>query len=531
MGIPGLFRVLSPLLALAGLTLATPAQGLHKEEALGFEFRPPRGWKQIPIRPDESFMVAKYRSDDVERAVDPKTGKQLTHVPEVWVVALLDSKVDGVPEQETRGGTRYKDFQDFLQANYPHGFFVEEESSSDHRGVPVTEFSIRVEADIDVLERRIVARVYDVEVGQIALSYEVIEDAYREHRSDIDRMLKSFNAIPRSGTIQLGVRDSTFLSSSELEEMTPAERKEKKIEAQRAEWENMVAALPEGWDSGEFEGVLVVTHADKKFTRAVAEHVNAVYGWLEDAFPDVGSGEYARRPIVRICDSQEEERAFRDGSGTYWVYGTHLVTHEARRDESWEWEYIGARALEIWFRERDPELYATLPSWLAVGLREVTSSATSKRGKLEFGMGDREKMMRGDLPKADELMDLQELFALTTEELNEFGERDNWKPWFQCVAATRFFVDSGGKRYQVMLADYLKNLRAALDSFEEQDKEAMKDRKRPENEEEEAALRKEIEDLIKRRERELIDQATEATFGEWDRGDWLSLQRAFSRSM
>ena len=525
-------RLLPRLLVLVALLYAAPAaraQDVYKDEALGFELRPPKGWKQIPNRPDETYLVLKYQAPDVDRALDEKTGALFEHRPEMMAIAFLEG--DDVPEQKTPQGTTYRDVQEYLKDNYEHGFFVEDEQTNKHKGTPVTIQSIKIEAGIGVLERYITAWTFDVEVGRVTVTYEAISDAMKEHRGEIDKLMKSFKPIKRTEEIVLGRTTDDFLSSEDLEELTPKERKEKKLEAQRAEWLAMVAGLPDGWESEEIDGVPVVTHASKKYTKGVVEQVNAVYAWLEDNFSEVGKGEFARKPIVRICDSFEEERAFLDGSGRALMYGTHLVTHDPTKSGILTSDFIASRALGVWFQERDAELWFGMPAWLREGLERVLGSAVVKRGKLDFRPHQIELMLKGDKPDEDELIRMQELFLITAEEVNEAAKQDNFKPYFQCITTTRFFVDSGGKKYKSVLADYLVNLRRALDEYEAENEDKLKDRKRPENEEEEAAMQEELESLIRNRSRELQERAMELTFGGWDDGDWQSLQRAYGRTL
>jgi hypothetical protein len=173
----------------------------------------------------------------------------------------------------------------------------------------------------------------------------------------------------------------------------------------------------------------------------------------------------------------------------------------------------------------------TLPAWIRFGLQAILEAATVKRGKLDFGPTKAEQYLRLEMPKADELMELQQLFALDSEQIDRQVEQEDYKALLQCITATRFFADSGGKKYQALLTEYLDNLRQALDEFDEKQVDAWKGRKAPENEEEEAAMRKEIESAIKSREKELLERAAELTFGQWDRSDWHTLQRAYGRSL
>lgn len=523
-------RVASATLALLLLATGNLAQGAHKDERLGFEVRTPRKWKQIPIRPDESWIVGKYQAAKAERSQDPETGLQLSHTPELLIVAFLDPDEEDAPKQETRGGNVYNDYQDFLRANYSQGFFIAGEKQITHKGLEVTVLDIEVSGEARISAKRITTWLYSVEIGTIAVAYEVMQASYKDHRSSIDKVMKSFKVIPRTKRIKLGVRDGSFLSSVELDKLTPADRREHKIEAQRLEWENMAQAMPKGWDAMEIDEVFVITHAGKKYTKDVVNHVNNLRTWLDGALPSVGPDEHARPPLVRICKDEAEEKAFREGSGTYSVRGTHLVTHEGSRAATWEWEYVGSRTLMVWFQERDAELYTALPRWLAVGLNEVARSAVSKRSKLDFRVGDTEKMFREDLPKASEMMSLSQLFSLSREEFNAHGKRKDWKPWFQAVAATRFFVNSNSKKNREILDSYLVNLRKALDEFEAKDREEEK-LVAPTNEEEENAYFEARLKLIEKRERALLDRAFELTFGSWDKGKWMKLQRTFGRAL
>ena len=511
--------------------LAAPpasAQGVHADEAIGFQVRPPRGWKQIPMRPDESYLVGKYQAEDAERVLDPKTGRQLVHTPEILIVAFLDSSIEGVPKQKTRYGKKYRNFKDFLEANYSQGYFVEEEEEDEHDGRPVTKLSIQVEAKISYTAKRIIAWEYETEVGTVAVSYEVAEEAFKDHRNDVTRMMRSFKLIPRTEEIRLGVRETDFVSSDELKQLTPDERKEYKLKAYHSEWENMAAALPDGWDALEINDVLVVSHADKKHAKEVVQHIRNLYEWLNESFEEVGGGEFARYPLVRICKDRKEERAFREGSGTYGVSGTHLVTYEGDKNADFSWEYIGGRTYAIWFLERDRELYYAMPRWLSTGLYQLARNTTSKGSKLRFSDAWWKQFIPDDLPKADDMMEISRLFMLSKEEFDAYGKRQEWTPWYQSVLLTQFFVES--KRNRVVLADYLVNLRQALDELQAQE-EGDGERPKPKNEEEEAALRKEREARIEKRERQLLDRAFQLTFEDWDTGDWLSLQRSFGRSL
>ncbi len=516
------------------------AQDSHKDERLGFQLRIPRGWTQIPVRTDEPWIVGKYRSPKAEHALDPTTGNTLEHHPELIIIALLDATAlkpvteEGASEDEDEEqaafAKTYRDYKEYMRDNYTHGHFIEKEETASHGGLSVTRLEIKAERDLNFAEKRIVTWIYDTEVADVAVQIEVMADSYKKLQSTINDSLKSFKVIPRTEELLVPAPEAGFLSSIELAKLTPAERKQKKIEAQRREWERMIRDLPKGWTASEIDGVYVLNHADDKFAKKVVEQIRAILAWLNETFPEVGPYEYARPPIVRICKDADEESAFRKGSGTYSVAGTHLVTHKGTRAESWEWEYIGSRTLQIWLLERDPKLWAVLPRWLRVGLDELLSSAKLQSGKLVFEMGDLERSVREELPRdEDESMSVRRLLSLSREEFDSFGEQEDWRTWCQAVAMTRYFVGARSKKTRELLASYLSNLRLIQDELESQ--EGDQEEKVPRNEEEEERFFKQREEWVKAWERKILDQTLERTFSGWSPGDWADLNRDFRRSL
>jgi hypothetical protein len=542
--------------ALALLTSATlaSAQDSHKDERFGFKVKVPRGWEQIPLRSDEKWIVGRYRSPKAETTVDPTTGYALRHNPELQIVALPHRKAsprkpETEPKPEGEGTTTgtgteakkpapekfYRDYQAFMKETYGRGHFVDKEESGTHAGLPVTKIEIKAERDVYEAEMRVFAWVFETELADVAVQVEIMADSQRELRSTIDGVLKSFTVIPRTQPLEeAGATEAGFLSAHELAKLTPAERKEKKIEAQRLEWERTTKDLPEGWSASVIDGVCVVSHVEPAFGKKVVEQINAMYAWLDVTFPEVGKFEYARPPIVRICASSEEESVFRGGgSGWYWDGGTQLVTHKDSQDWwDFEWDYIGSRTLQVWFQERDPEVWGGLPRWLAIGLNDVASGARMKSGKLVFDQGDNKKWWwREEAPDLDEnAISIKTLLTLSRDDFDGFLKRDDWKIWWQTVALTRFFVEARSKKTRQILTDYMTNLHQVLSELEAQD-DGGKEKAPPKNEAEEEALFKKKQEWLKARERAILDQSLARTFPGWTSADWKSLDREFRRSL
>ena len=518
------------------LSVSSSAQALHKDERIGFLLRPPRGWVQIPVQVDEAWIVGRYRSEEVERVVDPDSGRQLEHHPELHIIAFLRPKAEPEEDQDAGEGEveiereTYRDYMDYMRGTYTQGFFVEEEEVIRHGGVDVTCLQIKAERDYKVSEKKILTWIYPTELGEVAVHLEVVEDSFKKYRSAFRKCLKSFKTIERTKELAAGTSEASFLSSIAMKKLKPGERRAIKIERQRASWEKMIEDLPKGWKASELDGVYVVNHGSAKFAKKVVAHVKAIMAWMDETFPEVGPYEYARPPIVRICADQSEEQAFREGSGVSWWAGNHLVTHEARRDDSWEWEYIGERTFKNWFWERDAELYAALPRWYYVGLKEVVESCRSKGRKLDFPMGDLEKFTREDMPRDDGRMPLKAMLTLSRAEFDAYGDQKDWSVWCQAVAFCRFAVNARSKIHREIIPEYLTNLRVVLDELQAEDDRRGEDPV-PTNEEEETALMQKRRERILEREAKILELTFERTFGDWDRGDWLGLERAFGRSL
>lgn len=538
----------SALVALLALFCcsALALQDVHKDERLGFKLRAPRGWEPIPLRSDEQWIVGRYRSPKTETAVLKSTGYSVEHNPELQIVAFVLKKVapSKTSDEEKKPGEggdakpkapkSYRDYQEYMRETYGRGHFVEKEESGTHAGLPVTKFEIKAEAETWRAEMRVITWVYSTEVADIAVQIEVMADALKKQRSTIDDVLNSFAVIPRTQPLESGATEASFLSAAELAKLTPAERKLKKIETQAREWEKITGNLTAGWTASEVDGVYVVSHVDNNFAKKLVEQIHAIYDWLDTNLPEVGKFEHARTPIVRICADREEENTFRNGSGSYWEAGTHLVTHKGSKD--WwdtEWDQIGSRALGIWFQERDPKLWAALPSWLQIGLMQVVGGARIQGGKLVFKMGDQEEWFRGYYPSVkDDSMSVRTLFTLTDEDFSSVSRQGDGKIWWQAVSLTRFFVEARSKKTRQLLTDYMGNLNQVLGELESKDgKDQDKDKPPPKNEEEEERLYKQRQEWLKSRERALLDQSLARTFPGWSSADWKSLDREFRRSL
>jgi len=85
--------------ALGGLAARGWAQGWHQDERYGYKLQPPRGWKPIPLKASENWLIAKFLSDSKDRWND-EDGWTWEHEPELMVIAFVHEAIENA--QRTR---------------------------------------------------------------------------------------------------------------------------------------------------------------------------------------------------------------------------------------------------------------------------------------------------------------------------------------------------------------------------------------------------------------------------------------------
>lgn len=525
-------------LALLAAALATPAlaqKGVHKDPRIGFELKPPKDWVQIPLADGEEWIVAKYQSPKDDRAYDKDSQSSWTLRPELLVIAFLDEAIKraDVEEDEDEGERKevrvrvtypFRNYQEFLEKTMS-GFYIQEDETTKAAGLPARKLVVRAEGGGGA-PVRFEAWVFTTELGEVAVQLDCFEASYDEYKSLIDRTLKSFKTIPRTADLDIRGRTGGFVSLV-LVDLDPAERKLRRQEAERDEWMRLSGGLPSGWSAKEIQGVNVLNHSDEAFAKKCVERVNAVRRWLDDTFPQIGQGEYTRTPIMRICESREEERSFLRGTGLR--SGTEIVTHKDTTfgATSGEWTYISERTLQMWFFDRDFDLWINLPAWLSVGMSRAVGFADVKGKSLDFGTDYFKRWLR-DIE--GEPMPARSLLDMTGERLYEDQSAGNSRSTVQSMALVRFLVDGRSKKYRQVLPDYLAHVSALVAEMKAERKDAPKAEK-PKSEEEEEAYFEQKKSRAKEQEQHVLQEALRRTFGSWSEADWAAFERDYRASI
>lgn len=531
-------------LAVALFALAPSARADHKDARLGFTMQTPRGWTPLPMKVDEKWLVADYQGDKPFFWTDKASGWTNEHRPDMQVVAFVSEDIKA-KAKVTKGTDKkgnesifiefdspYKDYKDYMQRRYSGGgWFIEKEEQTTVGDVKVTAYEIRVEKLSYSGPKRIITWIYHIQDVDVAVQFEMLTDAAPKLSQEVARCLKSFKVIPRSGeALSNNVSTGKRLTLLDMDEVSPEERKNARISLEKEAHELATKKLTEGWNAKRMGRFYVLNHSDEKLAKAIVEQAEAVWDWLDTTFPFVGEKEYVRSPIIRICKDQNEFNAF-NRTGGWSLNDLEIVTcQDYGGSTSWMTEGVKSRMLDIWFEDRDRDLYWAMPRWLKDGLSDVIKKLKVKGGKVLFGTDDwardevRQSIRDGTMKKPRELMTL--------------SVEDFWKDWKAQQASSTlvaYFVSgtaAKNPRTKNVLVDYVKALKAVQLAIKAEEKaKGDKGEARPKTEEEEDAAFKNQRQGYKEKEKRILDETQRKAFSGWSDKDWSDFEDAFTKAI
>jgi len=542
----------SPTLATAGAQSST-----HKDERFGYQFRPPKRWKSIALKSDEMWLTAKFLSDKSYFYTD-ETGWTYEHTPEVMVIAfqhenqrrkkdVTEEEEDGVKVTTIVINNPYKDYEDFLDRTYAGGgWYVDKKEEAEHGDLKVTQYEVKVEKLARTGPKRIVTWMFHTEDIDYAMQFEFLESEYRAAKKMLERSLKSFEEVERNGELLpkggKTVGDITF-TRKELTAGTPKERRTVRMKSQRDLHDKAIAGLPKDWDHKYYGDVLVLEHEEDKWAKRLGEHLELLLKHIEDTFGYFGEDEYARAPVVRVCDDEEEAAAFNrgvvsgsSGGGMSWTYpGSEIVTY---KDDAgfigYQVEHVNRQLLSLWMQERDEDLASALPEWVSIGVYEYFGGARRDGRKLEFRKDQSDWDAARLAIAQDRNAPLRELMKLTREEFMSNSGGTDYETYMNRRADATMFArwllsneSRRCKQAKTLLEDYITNLGEVLVEVKEKENDSWANEKDPDTEEEEEELARARSERWQAREKELMVETYERTFGDWSEKDWASLQKAY----
>ena len=566
-------------LLIALFTLPDLAQAQwHKDERFGFKIRSPKGWTQVPLQADEDWLVAKFLCDKTYIYNDKEVGWSWEHKPELMVIAFVEDvirkgnekadererKTEEKPEdkgeeegdeeegedepeeveERVQQGRPYQNYEDFLDRTLRGGgFYISEREESEAAGVPVTKYEVKIEKLTFTGPKRIITWVFHAPGIDFAVQCEVLEDAFPKLKNKIRSTMRSFDLIERTeGELPTDGRTyaAGWISMRSMSSGTPEERRERRQKSEQMLHERARESLLDGWKERKADSALVLHNCDAKYAQRVADHCDAVYEWLEQNLGFIGEDEYIRKPILRVCESEAEMRSLARGaqsSGSWWYsVANEIVTCKSDTGwAGWEMDRVNTQLFRLWLRDKDPDLWIALPTWIEHGLDEFLSGARLTGRKLKFKDYVRDLVEYKVARSQGKTMPVRDLIQLTQEEFwAKGGDWENlWNRMAQSDTFVRFLLSPEGSRNRLtrtLLADYVSNLGEVIEELEQEDfKENDELAKEPQTEEEEEELYKKRHERwgTSERERQIIQRTFSRTFGAWGEREWNLLEKAF----
>jgi len=539
-------------LAFASLLPAAAAQSTIENTRYGFKLRAPSDWKEVPLKVDERWIVAKYLSD--RDLYDKESG--WTHRPEMTVIVFpadqtKPQKPKKVESGETGEGKRtvvlinfehpYKNYLDYLDRNYSGGgFYVSDEKESEMGGIPVTMREISVEKST-FQKKKMAAWVFHLEGVDVAVQFEMVMSQFDKMKPTVISSLRPFKPIP---TVAMSAEEeeleakgkalrdlnveNSVLEKADAGELGPEERRKRRIDIQEFQHKKALAKLPAGWTSKRSAHYLVLNHADDRFRDKVIAQAEAVRSWLDKSLVDLGS-DYVPHGIIRICANRDEESAYHSGSGDAFSYLTGEVTISKDLTFSdFEFEWLNRSLFRQWLSGKNDRLSFSMPGWLENGLSQYVGSATEKGGRLVFPADEWEKRGLREAERGRELQTVREMFTTT--------DKSGWSTarYYQSASIVRFLLGPGSKgsgKTKELLTRYIKTFDEVV---RERQKEEMKDTKnmeKPKTEEEEEARFKERKTRWETDSKAILEAVNERMFAGWTDSDWAALDKAWRGSV
>lgn len=536
------FAVL-PIFAL-GAQISLFAQGVHVDKGNGFQFQPPKGWTQVPIQVEEKWIATKWLSD--RKYDDRESG--FSHQPLMRVIVFDKAAVNpGGGDTDSAGGKKddgggkpgdeidlsrpYLDYKDYLKRNYHDGgFYVSAEKEIKIGDTPVTMLEVKIEKLVQTGKKRIFCWVFRADWGDLAIECEVLEQSVEKLQPTVINAFRTFKLIARDPNAKKAdVGGGAKLKVVDPNE-TPEQQKKRRIEMEELMFKKAIADLPKDWTTKRTPHFLVLNHAGAKYQEKVIAHAEAVRNWLDREFGDIGPG-YVQGCIIRICRDRDEERAFSSGSGDSWSSDSReLVTSESKDGmNEYEFQYLGRGLMNMFFHDKNDELYGALPTWLENGLKEYIGTAVLKGGQLNFVPDMSEKETAREGWQKGKYKPVRSLFELTSRDM--FGGEDGRYVYGQCTSVVRYLMGPGkaNKKHAALIKDYLKYLLEVVAENEKAARAAVPKGEAKTEEEEEEEFRKRRKQDWSAKEKEFLQQVQKKTFGSWTDADWAGLQAAWEK--
>ena len=524
------------LFFLALLPARALAFPIHEDETYGYKIAPPHNWNAPTIDSDSAWIIGKFISKKPDYYNDPQ-GWTWSFKPEMTVVAFVHEVIRGKgiskKESEDEEGDTvttisfrnpYRNYLDYLKRTYHGGgYYVSEEETTTVKGVETTCYTVKVEKLTRTGPRLLIAWVYHMDDLDIAVQFEILEESYIKFRKDISRSLKSFRVIKRAGSLPTGEVER-ITSRLDWDKLDPTERACRRLEAEQKAHEKALAGLKKGWKHTKVGNILVLDNFDTKKAKKIAKQCQTIMKWLDKNFDYIGPEEYVRAPIVKVFKADDlDSLSFRFG-------GFDDIVIEYEHNPDWlvdfRFEMINLRILELWFNDRDRDLYYAMPHWVRHGLQDLIQNSKVKGSKVEFPRDIYDRVHLKQAHSKGTLSTPRELVMMGLEQFYSVRYKSD-----EASALVRYLLVGPGsksKKTRDLLRRYIENLAEVTAEIKEEEKESGPEAK-PTTEEEEDEYFKNSQNSWKEEEKRILEETFNRTFADWSDRDWKTLNASFKR--
>ena len=270
-------------LVVASSLMAAPAAAqLHKDTRLGFQFKPPKDFGAIALKPTERTTVAKYQSEHREYS---SSGAQSSPT---FVLRYFPLGDDADAETEVE--------RHWERAEEAYGY-----------SKVVKQKKLRI-AKINCLEKHIRPEnggqtafwaVLPQDEGIFVFHGLAISERFDKYAKEFSKAAKSFKRIKKEDTSE---------REAELDQMSEQERY----------LQTQVDKLPPGWESLRTDRYLFLFNADKNWVKELGKQIEKIRDTYEELYPP--DEPITAVSIVRVCASFDEYLGYggRKGTGGYW---------------------------------------------------------------------------------------------------------------------------------------------------------------------------------------------------------------------
>jgi hypothetical protein len=489
---------------LAVAAAGEPAGKYHQNERWGYKVRTPSGWITVALSADEEWIASKHIAKRELEA--SKTIWWASARPEMWVIGFPHARKEDRAARRAKEKDKskwsfsnpYADYKDFLKREKWYvggGYFFSEEKEDTVAGMKVTKYEIKVDKLV-AAPFRMVTWVFHFDDIDFAVQFKVFEDYYRRYRQTFRTCLKSFRRIDRTKALPGSATTGTKKVFEEEDEskLTPEERKKRRREKVEQQYRREIDALPKRWYHFETDHYLVLANADKRYTKNLVRHAEAVRAYLDATFGTLGT-EYVPPAIIRVFKTDAERSAYSMGTRRFWGSASQVLVVEGYDPTFLNWELT-----DQWLDFKDRDLSWNMPQWISDGLRQHMSFARSKGRKVRFAFDAWDKDQLRTLLRNKEAVPLKDLISGASEKQGsislDFDEIfKSSRQSTQAGSVVTYLLTRGNRgKTKGALAKYLGELVVAIREASKEYKETVDELSKQANEEAKAKKESEADD-------------------------------------